>query len=323
MENIAADPCSAVAPLMRAMECIPENEDENAGRDSSASLFSSIRGLQPGSCQSDSNDPSSLLQHLKTRLESFSSCGWLTKEEYEQHTDFLSAYNKNDSGSIGGNRGKFGLNELKKELDSIEETKSAQPAAPQSWSDMFMSTLGVATSKKSTASSFWSGSNNNSGGGDAATTTESSSSSNNNNTPSATKPLATATNRVVNGAGGGAPTIVAPKDLSNVLSEDAVSEIFVETCFFARLGFVQPPSCMACTYKEALKGNIPNLQCQNWVIWRRNANKIFDPSNNIDIGENAIVVQCRSARKLLSGKTVEHYQWDERGKALRKKIRTQ
>ena len=303
MENITADPCSAVAPLMRAMECIPEDEDENAGHDSSTSLFSSIRGLQPGSCQSDSNDPSSLLQHLKTRLESFSSCGWLTKEEYEQHTDFLSTYNKDDSSM--GTSGKFALKELKKELDSIEETKSAQ-SAPQSWSDMFMSTLGVSTSKKSSASSFWSSNS-------SSSVTESS------NKPLATKPLATATNRVVNGAGG-ASTIVAPKDLSNVLSEDAVSEIFVETCFFARLGFVQPPSCMACTYKEALKGNIPDLQCQNWVIWRKSAHKIFDPSNNADISENTIVVQCRSARKLLSGKTVEQYQWDERGKVLRKKV---
>eukprot|EP00536_Pseudo-nitzschia_multiseries_P003672 jgi/Psemu1/186368/e_gw1.57.72.1 len=288
-----ADPCSAVVPLMRAMECIPEDDGENAGHDSSNSLFSSIRGLKPGSNQSENSDPNSLLQNLKTRLESFLSCGWLTKEEYQEHVEFLSSFKNN---SIGAN-GKFSLKELAKELDSIEETKSSQPA-PQSWSDMFMSTLGVSTSKKSNGSSFWS-------------TSKSS------DITTSKMPLATATNRAVNGAT--APTIVSPKNLSNVLSEDSISELFVETCFFARLGFVQPPCCMACTYKEALKGNIPDLKCQRWVVWRKNAKKIFDPSNNTDMGDNAIIVQCQSARKLISGKIVEHYQWDDRAKVLRYK----
>mmetsp|Transcript_19285 Transcript_19285/g.53795 ORF Transcript_19285/g.53795 Transcript_19285/m.53795 type:complete len:295 (+) Transcript_19285:181-1065(+) len=293
MKNYA-DPCSAVAPFMRAMECIPEEDDANAGHASSSSLFSTFRGLKPGSNQSDSSDSNTLLQTLKTRLESFLSCGWLTKEEYQQHVEFLSTY-KNKS-SIGAN-GKFALKELEKELDSIEETKSKEPT-PQSWSDMFMSTLGVSTSKKSNGSSFWSSSKSSS-------------------TSPSSAPLATATNRVVNGSS--APTIVSPKDLSNILSEDAISELFVETCFFARLGFVQPPCCMSCTYKEALKGNIPDLKCPKWVVWRQNANKIFDPSNNADMSENAILIQCQSARKLIAGKMVEHYQWDDRGKMLRKK----
>ena len=130
-------------------------------------------------------------------------------------------------------------------------------------------------------------------------------------------PLATATNRSVTSIRN--PTIVPPSDLSNVLSEHAVADLFVETCFFARLGFVQPPCCMSCTYKEALKGNIPDMDCGTWVIWRKNANKTFDPSNNADLAENAMVVQCKSARKLVTGKLVEGYQWDANQKMLQRK----
>lgn len=295
MENIT-DACSAVAPLMRAMECIPEDENEENIGGSSTSLFSSITSLKTGTMKPDTstNDPDSLLQNLKTRLETFLSCGWLSKQEYEQHVDFLSSYDK--SSSIGAN-GESALIELAKELDSIEERKAVEPTPPpQSWGDMFMSTFGVKTSQSNT-SSFWS--------------------SGNSSIVETNKPLATATNRVVNGATTKSPpTIVYPKDLANVLSEDDVSELFVETCFFARLGFVQPPCCMSCTYKEALKGHIPNLQCSKWVIWRRDANKIFDPSNNADLSQNALVVQCQSARKLITGKLVEEYQWDARKRML-------
>jgi len=291
--------CNAVAPFMRAMECIPENDDDAENENP---LITSIKNLNHRS--SLKTDVSSRLQKLKTRLESFWSKGWLSKKEYSQHLDFLSTF---DVSCIGSN-GKYALKELEKEFDAIEDTKS-EPA-PQSWSDMFMSTLGVSTTKPSSnagRTSFWTNSMAGSGSEDEDDYDD-------DETQEEQQPLATATNRTVNGAR--APTIVPPKDLSNVLSEFAISELFVETCFFARLGFVQPPCCMSCTYKEALKGNIPDLECQTWVIFRKNGNRNFDPSNNANMGDNALVVQCRTARKLCAGKMVEGYQWDSRQKML-------
>ncbi|VEU36268.1 unnamed protein product [Pseudo-nitzschia multistriata] len=291
MQNYTADPCSAVAPLVRAMECIPEGENEDGLHGSSASLFSSIRNLNPAFGGTETDKQEAPLKDLKQRLESFLSCGWLTKQEYQQHADFLATYHSDSS--IGAN-GKFALRELEKELDSIEEKKSAQPA-PQSWSDMFMSTLGISTSKPGSS-------------GPQARTSFS--------------PLANATNRSANGATNPSPpTIVSPGDLSNVLSGEDVAELFVETCFFARLGFVQPPCCMSCTYREALRGSLPNEQCDRWVVWRRDAGKTFDPSNNADLGKNALVVQCRSARRLIAGKTVEGYRWDDKKRVLRRRTK--
>ena len=294
MQNFAtADACDAVAPFMRAMECIPE-DDESENRNP---LIASINKSFNINSMNMKSEVSVKLQDLRTRLEAFWSKGWLSKQEYKQHLDFLSAF---DASCIGSND-KYALKELEKEFDTMEEQKS-QPA--QSWSDMFMSTLGMDTSKnpKPTSSagmsSFWSNSI-------AVSMSED---------DEMPQPLASATNRNVNEAR--RPTIVPPRDLANVLSEHDISELFVETCFFARLGFVQPPCCMSCTYREALKGNIPDEECQTWVIWRKNANRTFDPSNNTSMSDNALVVQCRTARKLACGKMVEGYQWDARQKML-------
>jgi len=320
--------CNAAAPFMRAMECIPEDgDDENENP-----LITSIRSLKRGSYNNNKNnntngtnsDISTRLQNLKTRLESFWSKGWLSKGEYEQHLDFLSTF---DVSCIGSN-GKYALRELETEFDAMEAQKNSKPA-PQSWSDMFMSTLGVGStttnskpnkaSSSAGLSSFWT--NSMAGNDDFHDDDDDSEDSEDSDEESRVsqaqaqlQPLATATHRTVNGAR--EPTIVSPRDLSNVLSEHAISELFVETCFFARLGFVQPPCCMSCTYREALKGTIPNLECQNWVIWRKNGNRTFDPSNNANMGDNAVVVQCRTARKLSTGKMVEGYQWDARQKML-------
>ena len=293
--------CDGVAPFMRAMECIPEAGEES---DNENPIIASItKSFHSGSFNAANmkSDASEKLQDLQTRLEAFWSKGWVSKNEYQQHVDFLSSF---DITCIGSNE-KWSLKELEKEFDTMESEKSNQ--APQSWSDMFMSTLGVSTSKaaKTTSSaglsSFWSNSM-------AVSTSHSE------DEEVEVKPLATATNRSVKGTR--APSIVPPRDLSNVLSEEAIQDLFVETCFFGRLGFVQPPCCMQCVHKEALKGNLPDSECQNWVVWRKNGNRSFDPSNNADLADNALVMKCQTARKLSSGKMVEGYQWDTRQKVL-------
>lgn len=107
--------------------------------------------------------------------------------------------------------------------------------------------------------------------------------------------------------------IVDPKDVSKQFSESQIEELFVETCFFARLGFVQPPCCLKCTYRESLKGAVPKPHCDRWVIWRRDASHVLHPRT---MGENTILVQCHAARQLLSGNAIDSYQWNATKKVL-------
>jgi hypothetical protein len=107
--------------------------------------------------------------------------------------------------------------------------------------------------------------------------------------------------------------IIDPRRLSNCLSEDQIADIFVETCFFARLGFVQPPCCMQCTYRESLKEASPNERCGRFVIWRRDASKILHPDQ---LNENAVAIKCHAARKLQAGETVDRYSWNKAKKTL-------
>lgn len=108
-------------------------------------------------------------------------------------------------------------------------------------------------------------------------------------------------------------SIIDPKSLRNKFSQDQIANLFVETCFFARLGFVQPPCCLHCTYKESLKEVTPNPECQRWVIWRRDAKTILHPNY---VSDNAVAVQCHAARKLLAGKLVDYHKWDGSSKVL-------
>ena len=77
--------------------------------------------------------------------------------------------------------------------------------------------------------------------------------------------------------------------------------------------------CGSLSYAEVLKlrmFGIPMRYSSQSDLWRKNANRTFDPSNNANIADNAIVVQCKTARKLVTGKMVEGYQWDAQQKML-------
>jgi hypothetical protein len=83
--------------------------------------------------------------------------------------------------------------------------------------------------------------------------------------------------------------------LSTTLLEDQIADLFVETCFFARLAFIQPPCCMQCTYREPLQKGTPNARCGRWVIWRRDATKVLHP-NQMD--ENTVAIKCHAVQEL-------------------------
>jgi hypothetical protein len=111
------------------------------------------------------------------------------------------------------------------------------------------------------------------------------------------------------------PLVVDPEELHNAvdLTNTEIQELFTEMCFFARLGFVQPPCCLRCTYRESMKEAVPNTSCNKWVVWRKNAQTLLHPNQ---MGGNIMVVQCQAARRLLAGETIGPYKWDKNKKVL-------
>mmetsp|Transcript_20853 Transcript_20853/g.28980 ORF Transcript_20853/g.28980 Transcript_20853/m.28980 type:complete len:367 (-) Transcript_20853:93-1193(-) len=89
--------------------------------------------------------------------------------------------------------------------------------------------------------------------------------------------------------------------------------LYVEMCFFARLGFIQPPYCLKCVYKECVDGQNSEEQCQRWVAWRKNANTLIHP---LQLQDNIVLVRCHTARRLIKGEVIDSHEWDEVQKEL-------
>lgn len=106
--------------------------------------------------------------------------------------------------------------------------------------------------------------------------------------------------------------ILEPSDLQ-LTDEDYLQELFCEMCFFARLGFVQPPSCLQCVYKESIQGTQSDPHCQRLVVWRKNARLLLHPQQ---LDDNVVLVECRAVRHLLEEKTVDAHQWDKEKRQL-------
>lgn len=114
------------------------------------------------------------------------------------------------------------------------------------------------------------------------------------------------------------PVYLEPSELKSVITDEVeIKQLFAEMCFFARLGFVQPPSCLRCAYKEgmgqAAAAADKRLPCQRWVVWRKNADLLLHPDT---LGDNIIMFQCHVVRKLLAGKQEAGCAWDTKMKQL-------
>ena len=99
--------------------------------------------------------------------------------------------------------------------------------------------------------------------------------------------------------------------------------IFVQ-CFFARLGFIQPPSCLKCAYKssgcganakndEAITTTTINTKCNELVPWRIDANIPLHPDK---LEGNVVFVTCATARCLVNGDAYPSIRWDTKKKRL-------
>jgi hypothetical protein len=104
----------------------------------------------------------------------------------------------------------------------------------------------------------------------------------------------------------------------------SVKELFVEMTFYARLGYVQPPCCLHCTYTEyyaqsseedvrehgkqpLTNKNIDQTKstsgqydkphkCHRYVIWRKDTNLPLHPDT---IATNIVILPCYLVRQLL------------------------
>lgn len=103
------------------------------------------------------------------------------------------------------------------------------------------------------------------------------------------------------------------------LDSDQVSNLFVEMCFFARLGFLQPPCCLFCSFKRsAISQNVTDQntlketqQCQRFVVWRQDSKILLCQKS---LSGNLLLIRCCDAQKLILGEEVismkDAWRWD-------------
>lgn len=102
------------------------------------------------------------------------------------------------------------------------------------------------------------------------------------------------------------------------LDRNDTERVFVEMCVFARLGFLQPQSCLRCVYNSVLQDKVSEtikdqVPCDRVIAWRKDANKKIDPENMKEI---LTFVKCRDAKEWASGRTAENMRWDQATKKL-------
>lgn len=85
------------------------------------------------------------------------------------------------------------------------------------------------------------------------------------------------------------------------LNQSQIEDLFVSMAAFAKLGFVQPPCCLRCAYRNCAAASDDDVNddtldptfvvkngCENLVLWRKNAGVLIQPSC---MKENVIVVK--------------------------------
>jgi hypothetical protein len=230
-----------------------------------------VESPQPPRISTGTTNNNTITDRLQSRIADFSKKGWLSQQEHRKYMAMVQTRTTAGSSAVNGHV----LKELEKELDNMEEKFSGGTMMQkQTRRTSLCSPLSMVSSC-------------------LPTTTE---------PEPASASVAVATNEF-------SMAIVEPHQLEKELSQTELSKLFVEMSFFARLGFVQPPCCLQCTYRESMKQDNPNMHCGRWVVWRRNAKLELHPSQ---LDGNLVVVKCTVARQLLEGKSVQGgYKWDK------------
>lgn len=103
------------------------------------------------------------------------------------------------------------------------------------------------------------------------------------------------------------------KDLHGIISHEEVQNIFVEMCTFARMGFVQPTTCLECAYSCSSCDENPT--CGNLLVWRQNAGEEHSLQPKTLEG-NILFVTCSTAQAWMRGDEAYGKKWDSKNKLL-------
>ena len=124
------------------------------------------------------------------------------------------------------------------------------------------------------------------------------------------------------------------EELADTLSSEATESLFTEMCVFAKMGFLQPTSCLHCAFNQlqseqqnsrnsqelttttttaAEKEIEMNKPCDNYVIWRRDAGVPIHPQK---LDNNLLIVSCSTAKAWMQGETVQGRKWDKNTKQI-------
>ena len=211
----------------------------SGGSNNNSNRRSSMRSLTTTQLQQKIN-PGTRRDLLRDRVEVFRAKGWLTQQEHRKYLAFISSFETTvtRASAIGGDSdeddGTHGLKELEVELDLLER----RWANKSIWNKILTPTAGMMNPASAT------------NGSKVAIATTPSAFKNNSNV------LSSSTNRFLNQQQKGQQTatskddhykaqleqvelsrktIVRPNQLERIMNEHLVSELFVDTSFFARL----------------------------------------------------------------------------------------
>ncbi|KAL3803813.1 hypothetical protein HJC23_003975 [Cyclotella cryptica] len=98
--------------------------------------------------------------------------------------------------------------------------------------------------------------------------------------------------------------------------KSTTADLFVTMCFYARLGFIQPPTCLKCAYRSSgCRANSQNKEsstaslstCNNLVPWRIDATIPIHPDK---LESNVVFLTCDTASSLVNGDAYPSIRWD-------------
>ena len=112
--------------------------------------------------------------------------------------------------------------------------------------------------------------------------------------------------------------VCTPAQVVNTLGTKEMENLFIDMSFYARLGFLQAPSCLKCAYRDAHAGTdyreaIAAKGCGRLVLWRKDTALPIHPDN---MQTNSVVVTCATAKAFMRGETVAGVHWDKDSQTL-------
>ena len=112
--------------------------------------------------------------------------------------------------------------------------------------------------------------------------------------------------------------VCTPAQVANTLSTKEMENLFIDMSFYARLGFLQAPSCLKCAYRDAHAGTdyrdaIAAKGCGRLVLWRKDTALPIHPDN---MQTNSVVITCATAKAFMRGETVACVHWDKDSQTL-------